>query len=555
MSPGRPGARAISTGRQGPSNDIGYTKERTITTESASRSNPLGDDRRGRWLALAVAGTALAVYVVTLAPGLSFAHSGTDGGDLIAAAVNLGIPHPSGYPTYTLLAWLFSHLPVGVIAYRVNLLSALSAAGTAGLLCRIAQLLFAEDRHRWAISAVTALTLAFSSLLWAQAVISEVYALLALFCALLLWLLLQWRKGDGDRFLWLAGLTFGLGLGNHLTLAFAAPPAVLLLWSERKRWLRVRALVPAALLFVAGLSVYAYLPLAAAHQPPVNWGNPQTWNRFLWVVTGHQYQPFAFGLEPAKIPGRLGAWAELLGDQFGWWGLAISLAGGWWWWRRDRRFALFTLAWMLLVGLYAFFYDTGDSHVYLVSAFVLLALWWGEGARYLLRLAQRLQPIGQRLALLTILALPLLSLALHWRAADPDDDWHVHAYIYQALEAVDPGGLVVVRGDRPTFALWYGIYAEGQRPDVAVVSGPLMAFIWYREHIRGLYPDVIVNEPTVEGVTTDDLVHDLIRSNLPLRPVYATDPKEEWEAWFDFVKDGDVPIYRVRPRGQLGHGE
>ena len=71
----------------------------------------------------------LPIYLATLAPGLTFEHYGTDGGDLITAARTLGVPHPTGYPTYTLLAWLFSHLPVGIIAYRVNLLSAISAAG------------------------------------------------------------------------------------------------------------------------------------------------------------------------------------------------------------------------------------------------------------------------------------------------------------------------------------------------------------------------------------------------------------------------------------------
>jgi hypothetical protein len=379
-------------------------------------------------------------------------------------------------------------------------------------------------------------------------VISEVYALLALFDSLLLWLLLRYRQGGGDRFLWLSGLFMGLGLGNHLTLAFAAPAAVLLLWPARHRWFRLRSLLPTAVLFLTGLSVYAYLPLAAAHSPPVNWGNPRTWDRFLWVVTGDQYQPFVFGLEPAVMPGRLYAWSSLLGEQFGWWGLAITLAGGWWWWRRDRVFFLASLLWILPTAIYAFTYDTGDSHVYLVSVTVLLALWWGEGARYLLRLAQRLRPAWQRVVLAVLLLLPVASLALHWQEVDPDDDWHVHAYIEQALDSIAPGGLVVVRGDRPTFAMWYGVYVEGRRPDVSVVSGPLMAFHWYRDHVRGLYPDLILAEPTAEGVTIDDLVRDLIEGNEPLRPVYATDPKEGWEAWFDFVKEADAPIYRAWPR-------
>jgi hypothetical protein len=207
---------------------------------------------------------------------------------------------------------------------------------------------------------------------------------------------------------------------------------------------------------------------------------------------------------------------------------------------------MFSVAWMLPVGVYAFFYNTGDSHVYLLPAMMLMALWWGEGAGWLLHLTDRFRPAWRRLVLVAIVLLPLASLALHWQAVEPDDDWQADAYIQQVLDAVEPGGLIVVRGDRPTFSLWYGIYAEGQRPDVAVVSGPMLAFIWYREHIRQLYPEIILNEPTARDVTIDDLVHDLILSNRS-RPIYATDPKEAWKDGITFVPVTGSPVYRVEP--------
>jgi Protein O-mannosyl-transferase TMEM260-like len=493
-----------------------------------------------------VAAVTLTVYLITLAPGLTSAHYGTDGGDLIAAARTLGIPHPSGYPTYTLLAWLFTHLPIGVIAYRVNLLSAVCAAAAVGFFFLAAQRVLPAKNHRLLLPVVAALSLAFSSLLWSQAVIAEVYALLALFATLLLWLLLRWRAGGGDWSLWLAAFALGLGLGNHLTLIFIAPAAVILLWPQRRHWFRAAVLLPMLALFLAGLAVYIYLPLAARNHPAVNWGNPQTWRGFLWVVTGKQYQPFAFGLPPEAIPGRLYGWAGLLGDQFGWWGLAIALVGAWGWWKRDRSFSLFMLVWILPLGLYAFFYDTGDSHIYLLPAVMLMALWWGVGVEWLLRRAGQFRPVWQRLALAAVIVLPLASLALHWRAAEPHDDWQADAYIEQVLDAVEPGGLIIVRGDRPTFNLWYGIYAEGQRPDVAVISGPMLAYIWYRDHVRILYPQIVLNEPTEGDVTIDDLVHDLIVSNAAL-PVYATDPKEEWEDGVTFVAVTGSPVYRAEP--------
>jgi hypothetical protein len=495
-------------------------------------------------LSWAVVALSLTVYVATLAPDLTFEHLGTDGGDLIAAARTFGVAHPSGYPAYTLLARLFSCIPIGTLAYRTNLLSAFCAALAAGLLCRSALLLL-PGRHSLLLSAAAALTFAFSSLYWSQAVITEVYALLALMAATLLWLFVRWRDRGGDSSLWLAGLVMGVGLGNHLTLAFALPAALVLLWPERKRWLRVGALLPTILLFLLGLGIYAYLPLAAAHRPPVNWGDPRTWERFLWVVTAKQYQAFVFGLPAAGIPGRLASWAELLGDQFGWWGLALSLAGAWWWWRRDRRFVLFSLTWMLPLGIYAFFYMPGDSQVYLIPVLLLLALWWAEGARYLIYLSERLRPIWKQAVLVLILLLPLASLILHWQAADLSDNWDARAFIQKALAGIESDGLVVVRRDQPTFALWYAIYAEDLRPDISVVNGRMLAFVWYRNLIRELYPDIILEEPTAANVTTDDLVHDLILLNYPLYSIYATDPVAEWEQWFDFVQEGEAPIYRV----------
>jgi hypothetical protein len=316
------------------------------------------------------------------------------------------------------------------------------------------------------------------------------------------------------------------------------------LWGERRRWFCGRVLLPAAALGLLGLGIYAYLPLAARHQPPVNWGNPQTWHQFLWVVTGEQYQQFAFGLPSEAIPGRIFTWLGLFGDQFGWWGLAIALVGAWRWWNRDRWFILFCLVWLLPVGLYAFLYNTGDSHIYLLPVMMLMALWWGEGAGWLLRQADRLRPVWRRLALVAVVLLPVASLALHWRAVEPDDDWQADAYIQQVLEVVEPGGLIIVRGDRPTFTLWYGVYAEEKRPDVAIVNGPMLAYIWYRDHIRRLYPQITLNEPTEGDVTIDDLVHDLIVSNRS-RPTYATDPKVEWEDGVTFVPVAGSPVYGV----------
>jgi len=124
---------------------------------------------------------AAAVYGLTLPRTLTWQHDSADGGDLIAAAATLSVPHPSGYPTYILLARLFLlALPLGEPAFRVHWLSALSAAGSASLLALLVLDSRSDDAtRRWptrVASAAAGLALAYSPLFWSQATVAEVYA-------------------------------------------------------------------------------------------------------------------------------------------------------------------------------------------------------------------------------------------------------------------------------------------------------------------------------------------------------------------------------------------
>src|SRR5512140_1586656 len=79
----------------------------------------------------------MGIYLRTLAPGLTWANGGSDGGDLIAAAATGGIAHPTGYPLYLLLARLFQCLPIGNLAFRTNLMSAFFTALAATLVFEV----------------------------------------------------------------------------------------------------------------------------------------------------------------------------------------------------------------------------------------------------------------------------------------------------------------------------------------------------------------------------------------------------------------------------------
>ena len=63
----------------------------------------------------------MTIYVLTMHPSVS----GGDNGELLGCACELGVAHPPGYPTFTMLGWVFVKiLPFGTPAFRVGVMSA-----------------------------------------------------------------------------------------------------------------------------------------------------------------------------------------------------------------------------------------------------------------------------------------------------------------------------------------------------------------------------------------------------------------------------------------------
>ena len=441
-----------------------------------------------RWLcALAVMAATLGVYAATLAPGLTWANHGTDGGDLITAAATLGVPHPSGYPTYVLLARLFLALPFGSPAWRANLLSAVCAAGAAALVTLLVEQGSAAPR-RFALAGglVAGLAFGLSPVLWSQAVIAEVYALHVLLIGLILYTcpLGGPLPPPGRRDL-LAGGVFGLALGNHLTTLLLLPAWLAgPLWgapARRPRDVAGRLALRLAGL-AAGLCVYVYLPLAATQHPPVDWGRPVDWAGFWWTVSGAPYRALAFGLPSRLVLNRVEGWASLIVAQFGLVGMIGACYGLFFGQGAGARVKRLT-GWQALVfSIFAIGYNTPNSYAYLLPAFLALAVWLGLGLASALggvRRLRRRRPARLGLAGGLILAVAV-NAAAQLPAVDASHDRAAEAFGQAVMRLAPPGALVFTHADRDTFAAWYYRFALGQRPDTLVVVEPLLQFDWYR---------------------------------------------------------------------------
>lgn len=193
----------------------------------------------------------LGVYIATLAPNVTL----EDSGELITAAAKFGVPHPPGYPLWTMSGFLISHLlPFGSLAWRINLLSALFGSAANAILtllvCHSGRWLVQRwsdaplqplARHYCFYAGIMAgFILGFSNVMWGQAVISAVHGtLIALFVNAVLFSFYLWiLEPEKTQRLVVTVFIFALGLTNHHTLVQMLPPLLLatLLLRTGKFW-------------------------------------------------------------------------------------------------------------------------------------------------------------------------------------------------------------------------------------------------------------------------------------------------------------------------------
>ncbi|MCU0770622.1 MAG: DUF2723 domain-containing protein [Verrucomicrobia bacterium] len=189
------------------------------------------------WLTLAATTLiVMAGYMLTLAPDLTL----EDSGELAVASLYAGIPHPPGYPVWTLYTWLFANLiPFSNIAWRVGVGSAFAGALSCGLIGLmvsrgssmiiegVAGLKNIERRVENLICIISGFVagglLGFNGFMWSQSVIVEVYSLSVLSLVGVLACLLRWvYTPHRRRYLYWAFFIFGICFTNHQTLILAA---------------------------------------------------------------------------------------------------------------------------------------------------------------------------------------------------------------------------------------------------------------------------------------------------------------------------------------------
>ena len=417
---------------------------------------------------------AFALFAAGAAPSVTFG----DAGEFTAAAATLGLPHAPDYPFYTLAARAFGVLaPLGNWAYRTNLFSAAASAAALAVLGDALRRLGLGRPARWA----ALLGLGLAPLWRYEAAVTEVFGLHLLCAAALLWVLARFGpRVCASRPAAALGLVFGLGAGNHQTLALAAP-AVLAQAAAARPSLKAAARAAAVLLAfaAAGFAVYAYLPLRSIKSPALDWDHPASIAGFTRALLRRDYGSLALTVEgrgagasqpdTPRALAQLERWGSAAAAQLGWPLLAFSLFGFLVWpGRAEDRWTL--LAWVVALG--PLFLWLGDppfdpqtsgalERFYLASWLGLAALAAGgvEAA------ARRAPKWAGVLAALVVAAGAVRPSA--WAAGLARWDLGAYDYGRSIQNSLPPGSALFMDGGDDTFySLAFLAYARRRREDV-----------------------------------------------------------------------------------------
>ena len=177
-------------------------------------------------LALFLAG--LIAYTATLAPTLLQG----DAALFQYTPYVLGVTYPTGYPVYIFLSkiWI-ALLPIGQIAWRMNLFSAVCASLALPVFYNVARRVL-NNRPAALIS-----VLLFAALptYWRWATESKIYTLNILLYTLALYLAITAQKQKTNLHAAAFGLVTGLQLGVHSTTVLLIPGLLLLFWLNWKQ--------------------------------------------------------------------------------------------------------------------------------------------------------------------------------------------------------------------------------------------------------------------------------------------------------------------------------
>lgn len=517
-----------------------------------------------------------AVYMATLAPSVTF----FDSGEFLTASASLGSAHSPGYPLFLMYAKAFTWIPLGNVAFRINMATAFSSS-LACLGVYLLTVLILKKEHL-AVNghfstfimktAALAAAVAFSVTprLWLQSNHDKPYPLLAFMTSIIFYLLLKWREhyeyGDErPAYVYVCTFLAGLAMGLHQSVVLLLPSWFLLIVLADWRMLtRIKELVLATAFAMVGFSVHLYLPLRATQNPLLNWGDPKTSTQFLWhfLRKGYPEDPHTRDLSLL--------WAQIkafnVPREFTWLGAAFVLFALFCLWKRQRHVVIAYLAAVItFLAVIAGYFNTLPDLIFLTEEFftplyLLTAVLIGVGLFNLLGYAIRTARLPEQydfkvygLVVVMLFALPTSLCAVNYYENDQHNNYIAYDYATNSLRSLPQNAVMFTWGDSGAFPLWYLQGVERMREDIDLPHTPHIVFDWYLDSMPRIFRDSNLRKFDIQYAAPDVGLRIAVNDLIDQRPVYIDFSTRYSVSFSDYIPVQKGIVYQLmrvsEPRG------
>ena len=465
------------------------------------------------------------IYIITSAPSVVQ----IDSGELAAVQATLGIAHPTGYPLFTMIGYLFSLIPLPMTKiFQLNILAAIYCSTAIGVFTYTIKFCLdnlssfkkkqpvrkesskkekkkSKDKNektekpaeipenlKLLTAVLGGLILAFSRTFWFQSTSVEVYSLhLTLITLIILFLLKAYVSSlENDKLInWLVFSFFlALGFTNHLTTILILPGVAYLYFSRygfnSKSFKRLAIMI---LFFIPILVlIYSYLPIRASQNPLLDWGNPVDWERIYRHVTGKQYQVWLFTSFDSAGK-QLNHFFTILPEEF-YAELALAFIGLFVSFFKARKLFLFMLITFLFAVLYSINYDIHDIDSYFLLAFIMIAFFAVFGILKILEM----KSLQKNYVLILISFLIAIQFYFNFINVNQSGVYTFEDYTKATLNGVPKNSIVFsYQWDYFISASNYFQFVEDYRRDVTVIDKELLRRSWYYNQINTRDPNVL----------------------------------------------------------------
>jgi len=453
------------------------------------------------------------IYISTLA--VTVIH--LDVGELATVQATLGIAHPTGYPLYTIIGFIFSKILFFVnTIYALNLLAAVYCAISVYLLVKLSYFVLdnleitdenskkkkkknfsieLDESQKITISITIGWMIGLSKTFWFQSTSVEVYSLhLLLLSFILLFTVKAYFTGD-SKYWYLTAVFLALGFSNHMTTILIIPGIAFLFFYKNRFNKPAFIIILKMLLIFTPILVllYLYLPIRAAQDPVLNWGNPVDWERFFRHVSGKQYQVWIFSSIEA-VKKQFEYFISTLPSELAYVGLVTSIIGIPYLYRLSKILFSFFLINFVATLLYSINYDIADIDAYFLLAYISL-IFLSIGI-----LIHIIKKISTKYVY-TLLLIPIIMLSFNYTKVDQSRIYVFEDYTKTVLDLSDNESIIFsYMWDYLIAPSYYFQYVEGYRDDVNIIDKELLRRSWYFIQLEKNMPEVTVNiKPEIES--------------------------------------------------------